>query len=289
VNFVSAWQSQDDKYLTLETLVRLNNQLTAFNNKLSKADKKQQRIDLQTTYFARFHNLIRNEFQFEKQLIEERLRTWSVSRLRTEGFALFDMAPSSKGNLFQDKVIRFQNAYNAKLPNHQFNSGDSIKISVKGTDPLNSEGVDGIVLERASKYIDVCIKASAAAALDLNRYYRLDNYVNRVSYDRMFLALHHFLAPSTPETAHLTVSHAVRDLILYSYPNSMLRLANSEGGLRMALPDRTSNSMDEYDSKVLQCVLSTPEHASRTHFIVTRCGVGRAFLSAPSRPNYSSG
>ena len=34
----------------------------------------------------------------------------------------------------------------------------------------------------------------------------------------------------------LSVSSVIRELVLYSYPNSLIRLANSPGGLRMALP-----------------------------------------------------
>lgn len=227
VNYVADWQSRDDKYLSFMNLVRLNNQLTSFDSKMTKSEKKELRKDLQLTYFARFHNLIREEFQFEKSLVEERLRTWSRLRLKSEGVALFDLSPSSKGNLFQDKVIRFQNRLKTRLPHHQFTSGDSIRITVRGQDPLKSEGIDGVVLERTFRYLDVCVKASAAASIHFSELYRLDQFVNRVSYDRMVTALQLFLHPEVETPG---VSSIVRDLILYSYPNSMLRLANSPGG-----------------------------------------------------------
>ena len=68
--------------------------------------------------------------------------------------------------------------------------------------------------------------------IDRSRLYRLDTFVNRVPYDRMIEALQLFLSPIN----ELPLSRAVRDLLLYSYPNSMIRLANSAGGLKMALP-----------------------------------------------------
>ena len=227
VNYVANWQAQDDKYLSFENLVRLNNQLIYYDNKMSKAEKKELRKELQLTYFARFHNLIREEFQYDKSLVEERLRSWSRSRLKAEGVALFDLSPSSKGNLFQDKVIRFQNSAKSRLPAHQFSSGDSVRVTLRGLDPLQSEGVEGVVLERSFRHIDVCFKASSASLIDYSRLYRLDQFVNRVAYDRMITALHLFLNPESQTTS---VSSIVRDLILYSYPNSMLRLANSPGG-----------------------------------------------------------
>ena len=230
VNYVANWQAQDDKYLSFENLVRLNNQLTYFDDKMSKVEKKELRKDLQLTYFARFHNLIREEFQYDKTLVEERLRTWSKSRLRAEGVALFDLSPSSKGNLFQDKVIRFQNSVRSRLPAHQFSPGDSIRVTQRGLDPLRAEGVEGVVLERSFRHIDVCFKASSASLIDYSKLYRLDQFVNRVSYDRMINALQLFLNPEAGDTS---VSSIVRDLILYSYPNSMLRLANSPGGMEL--------------------------------------------------------
>jgi hypothetical protein len=56
---------------------------------------------------CRFHNLIREEYEYEKQIVEERLKDWPVSRLRREGFALLDLLVVPKGNLFQEKVYRY--------------------------------------------------------------------------------------------------------------------------------------------------------------------------------------
>lgn len=98
-----------------------------------------------------------------------------------------------------------------------------------------SEAVDGVVLDRRSRYLEICIKASDAINLEANtgKSYRLDCLVNRVSYDRMLLALQVFTQSSS---SNGTVSKLVKDLLLYSYPNSLIRLHLSPGGLRLALP-----------------------------------------------------
>ena len=49
--------------------------------------------------------------------------------------------------------------------------------------------IEGIVLDRRSKYLDVCIQSADAISIDYNNDYRLDCFVNRVSYDRMLTSL----------------------------------------------------------------------------------------------------
>jgi hypothetical protein len=82
----------------------LDGELSRYKENRSKQEKKSLLSELSLTYFARFHNLIRNEYQYEKTLIDERIKSWSKSRLRQEGFALFDLKPTPRGALFQDKV-----------------------------------------------------------------------------------------------------------------------------------------------------------------------------------------
>ena len=95
--------------------------------------------------------------------------------------------------------------------------------------------VDGVVLDRRTYYLDICVKASDALNIESgpHRSYRLDCLVNRVSYDRMMLALQVFTQDSSH---HVAASKLVKDLLLYSYPNSIVRLHMSPGGLRLALP-----------------------------------------------------
>lgn len=184
----------------------------------------------------RFHNIIREEYQFEKQQIEVRLQEWPRSRLVEEGFALMDLSVVPKGNLFQEKVYRFSTGYNDKLPFHRFGVGDSVRVTLsRGGNPLDDEAIDGVVLDRRQRYIDVTLRTADASRIDRTKRYRLDTMVNRVTFDRMIEALQLFLTPATVGGA-VPISKAVRDIMLYSYPNSMIQLANTPGGLKMALP-----------------------------------------------------
>ena len=201
--------------------------------------------------------------------VEERIETWSPSRLKKEGFTLFDLLATTTGTLYQDHVYRFHYRTFDPLPYHKFAVGDAIRISISNqystsscSNSNNENYVDGIVLDRRNKYLDVAIKSTEidffehSSSYNNNnrrsgarsspsgtaRHYRLDTFLNRVSFDRMIESLQLFLSPNTNKTS----SRTLRDLILYSYPNSMLRLADSPGGLKLALPllDHNNNNMD---------------------------------------------
>mmetsp|Transcript_572 Transcript_572/g.966 ORF Transcript_572/g.966 Transcript_572/m.966 type:complete len:915 (-) Transcript_572:78-2822(-) len=105
---------------------------------------------------------------------------------------------------------------------------------------VDEKAVEGMVLDRRSKYLEICIKAADAINIDSSKEiaYRLDCFVNRISYDRMLLALQLFTQSATDSGGQqFFVSKLVKDLLLYSYPNSIIRLHRSPGGLRLALPE----------------------------------------------------
>ena len=208
-NYMAKWQSKGDHYVSYENLQRLDRivnhggsgtpSVSNIGNKSRNQNKKELFSELSLTYFARFHNMIREEYQFEKKVIEDRLKVWPVKRLRKEGFVLLDMLATPKGNLFQEKVYRFSSSYNDKLPFHRFGVGDSVRISVgRYGDPLRDDGIDGVVLDRRQKYLDVCLRSSDAAQMTKARgdRFRLDTFVNRVTFDRMVEALQLFLQPT---------------------------------------------------------------------------------------------
>ena len=192
--------------------------------------------------FIRFHNIIREEYQYEKEIVEDRIEKWSTARLMKEGFTIIDLTVYPRGNLFQEKVFRFSCSSNDdKLPFHQFAVGDGVRITTALGDPLSPDSIDGVLLDRRQKYLDICLNNSDSNKIDSMMKYRLDCMVNRVTYDRQIEALQTFLTP--PSVGVLGVSRAVRDIMLYSYPNSMIQLANTPGGLKMALPlTNTTNS-----------------------------------------------
>ena len=147
---------------------------------------------------------------------------------------MLSLTPTPRGNLFQEKVYRFIGGDNGKLPFHQFSVGDCVRITPSNGDPLSDEPIEGVLMDRGQKYLDICLSVREAARIDDFTKYRLDATVNRVAFDRQVEALQRFLNP--PSEDNLGISRAVRDIILYSYPNSMIQLANTPGGLKMALP-----------------------------------------------------
>jgi len=103
-NFAAKWQENGDHYLGLSNLKNLNNQLIKFQENRNKIQKNILLSELTLTYFARFHHIMREEYQYEFNSIEERLQTWSIRRLSKEGYALLNMKATMKSNLYQDKV-----------------------------------------------------------------------------------------------------------------------------------------------------------------------------------------
>lgn len=236
-NLAAAWQAKGEHYVSYDTLQYLNEQLASFQSNRDKSEKKELLSELTLTYFARFHNIIREEYQFDKHVVEDRLKSWTNKKLAHEGFTLFGIAATSRGSLFQDRVYRFKsNKDNTNLPYHRFSSGDTVRISTGN--PFSEKAIDGIVLDRRAKYLDICVPNSAEIRSDA--IFRLDVFVNRISYERMLKALQYFLDSGTDAYWNhpaIPLTRCLRDLILYSYPNSLIRLAKSAGGLQLALPE----------------------------------------------------
>lgn len=241
-NYAAKWQAQGPYYVSYDILRSLDEQLVNFKANRNNLEKKDLLEQLSITYFARFHNIIREEYQYEKKIAEDRLQNWSSNKLQREGFTLLGMIALPKGSLYQDKVYRFQYSRGEALPFHRFTIGDTVRITLaQGGDLFDEDAIEGVVLDRRSKYLDICLKESDALRMT-RRFYRLDSFVNRVTYDRMIEALQLFLSPNSGDS--MPLSRTIRDLLLYSYPNSLIHLANSPGGLKLALPQT------DVDSKV---------------------------------------
>ena len=279
-NFSAKWQARGSHYISYENLRVLNEKLAEARSDRSSIDKKALLSEVCLTYFARFHNIIREEYQHEKRSVEERLVTWPLKRLRSEGFVLFDLRAAPKGNLFQEKVFRFslrgqRQGPPSALPFHRFGVGDTVRVSSTKSHPSDlvsesSEGgvIDGVVLDRRRGYLDICLKADDAILIDKGAAYRLDAIVNRVTYDRMIQSLQLFLQPGD-ET--MPLSRTLRDLIIYSYPNSITRLANTPGGLRLALPQMVEEGggcIDCGAEEIVGVVMTLTRTRTRTEEVV---------------------
>ena len=259
-NLASEWQARGNYYVGYESLRTLADQLQTYEQGeqagRSRVQKRALLRELVLTYFARAHNSLREEYQHERRAVEERIRSWGAGRLRREGYALFDLRAVPKGTLFQDKVFRLtldplaSAAGNARgrdigpmssLGFHRFGVGDSVRLSRSRSraGPLSGSALDGVVLDRRAHYLEVCFRATDSVAIDPMQRYRLDCFVSRVGYDRMMQALHLLLQADGSPGAPLSqpaIARPLRDLLLYSYPGSLLRMARSPGGLRLSLP-----------------------------------------------------
>jgi hypothetical protein len=216
-----------------------------------QADVKKTVAEL---YKSNSRRLIIQEFEHEKRIIQDRLANWSNDMLRAEGFVLLDLTASMKGSVFQDRVVRFRlDRDDEPLPFHRFSTGDSVKITKISKHksgqykPLNLDNsIDGVVLERRQWYIDVCVDAAVAESTKWSGLFRLDSHVNTVTFTRMMEGLgritRSLLRPDSSDNVHSAIlrphrtSGWLRDIILMTYPDSILRLSSSAGGLRMALP-----------------------------------------------------
>ena len=161
------------------------------------------------------------------------------------------------------QVVRFDSSTKEYLGFHRFSVGDTVRVSKMNSrlGPLSPSALEGVVLDRRPKYIDISLRGMDSMQIDVSADYRLDCFVNRVSYDRMLESLQLLLqssvssssSSSSSSVSELKISQAIKDLLLYSYPNSMLRLARSPGGLKLALPAlhfnhlRISNDDDAVD------------------------------------------
>ncbi len=73
-NFAAKWQENAEHYLDLSILKNLNSQLIKFQDDRCKVQKNTLLNELTLTYFARFHHVMREEYHFELNLIEKRLK-----------------------------------------------------------------------------------------------------------------------------------------------------------------------------------------------------------------------
>lgn len=96
-------------------------------------------------------------------------------------------------------------------------------------------GAEAIVLDRSARFLDICIKPSDLARLNLQQTFRVDFSRSNMSYTRMTNGLQALLRPAKKDNPAM-LPNRLRDLLIYSYPNSITRLALSPGGLKLALP-----------------------------------------------------
>ncbi|KAL3688211.1 hypothetical protein R1sor_014520 [Riccia sorocarpa] len=177
-----------------------------------RSGKQEQRRLALESYRARFSEALEAELAEEMQAMTERLKNWTKQRLHDEGMAIFDLSVKPDGKLYRDTILRFYRAQgDGVLPvHHQFSQGDVIAISRK--DPLEEEGsvIEGVVMERARRFLRVAVPASQSGNIDMQLKWRLDLSANRVAFERCMWAVNEFASPSirqgTGHAGQLSVS-----------------------------------------------------------------------------------
>eukprot|EP00775_Hariotina_reticulata_P004851 gene4851-5098_t len=133
------------------------------------------------------------ELQEEWQEAEDRLQSWPVPRLMSEGVALFNLAAAADGGVFRDVLVKFF-LPNRPLPFHTFSQGDILLVSTGS--PLD-DSFEGVVVDFSSRWIRLAVSSTAAgeiSAAGRGMTWRLDLFANTVTHQRCSAALLEFAA-----------------------------------------------------------------------------------------------
>jgi len=137
-------------------------------------------------YVSHFKHLIELEREAEKEFHIREIQLLTGKEREQRGRAILGLKASYKGEIVGGyKVYRFGRP---DMPeNHQIKVGDVVLVS--RTNPLK-EGVEGTVYEKGKKYLDIVFSDPPP---DLTRgYWRVDLFVNDITFKRMNAALNRF-------------------------------------------------------------------------------------------------
>jgi len=135
-------------------------------------------------HFNCFTNLIKVELDDELNLVNDRWKNWTKSRLVEAGLTLFDLRGRSSGRFFGDPILIFESR-DGPLPYHKFGHGDMVIIS--RARPWGEKIIEGVVMDTNKKRIRIIVTEKPS---DLKKGgWRLDRGANRVAHDRMHEAL----------------------------------------------------------------------------------------------------
>eukprot|EP00903_Cladosiphon_okamuranus_P006318 g6193.t1 len=209
-------------------------------------------------YNAHFASLVVMELKHEKNKAYERMTSWTQHELSSGGYTVQGLVGARVGRLFREHVVRFSLPPRRKdnrvkgnpvrrppMPYHRFTAGDIVAITPGKAPPTQAEMdsgsvLDGVVLQRMPHFIDVVVKVAPEGLADATpsgrvivggstSTFRLDQFVNGVSYERMLQALQTATAPET-----LSVCPVIRGLVVDSLFPTLDRIEQIEkaGGVQ---------------------------------------------------------
>ena len=197
-------------------------------NKKKKTTRSrgQSREDVHGAYKAhkeRYSKAITCEFEEEREQFKERLESWTLARLKNEGYCLTDMRARYEGTIGRDALVRVlrprrdlpkNTPLGEELPFHRISVGDMVilsdneveRVTLEDTDAAggskgssNSNNVIGVVASRQMFYLTIAIPEDDLGDVlrdgENGRRLRIDLSANTVAYDRAISALEAFSQP----------------------------------------------------------------------------------------------
>ncbi|CAN0292068.1 unnamed protein product [Ectocarpus sp. 12 AP-2014] len=191
------------------------------------------------------------------------MTSWTQHELSSGGYTVQGLVGARVGRLFREHVVRFSLPPRRRdnrskgspvrrppMPYHRFTAGDIVAITRGKSPPTQAEMdsgsvLDGVVLQRMPHFIDVVVKIAPEGLADATpsgrvivgastATFRLDQFVNGVSYERMLQALQTATAPET-----LSVCPIVRGLVVDSLFPTLDRIEQVKmaGGVQPGVGD----------------------------------------------------
>ncbi|CAB1117510.1 unnamed protein product [Ectocarpus sp. CCAP 1310/34] len=191
------------------------------------------------------------------------MTSWTQHELSSGGYTVQGLVGARVGRLFREHVVRFSlpprrgdnrskgsPVRRPPMPYHRFTAGDIVAITRGKSPPTQAEMdsgsvLDGVVLQRMPHFIDVVVNIAPEGLADATpsgrvivgastATFRLDQFVNGVSYERMLQALQTATAPET-----LSVCPIVRSLVVDSLFPTLDRIeqVKKAGGVQPGVGD----------------------------------------------------
>ncbi|KAF5376100.1 hypothetical protein D9615_007758 [Tricholomella constricta] len=156
---------------------------------VNKIVQGEEFYDAVKNYEDRFIKLLAAEQADAEAVLQERLSSWTLDRLKEEGYCLTELSAYwLQENQFGRPVASFALGPGLALPDHRFENGTQVLVS--RIDPLleNDNVIKGSVISSTSSHI----KVSFSDMVDIDEgQWRLDVGRSNIIYDRMREAVDH--------------------------------------------------------------------------------------------------
>ncbi|KAH7924454.1 P-loop containing nucleoside triphosphate hydrolase protein [Leucogyrophana mollusca] len=175
----------------------------------------------------RFLPLLDSEQAEDEAVLRERLSSWTLNRLREEGYCLTDLSAFwLEAPQFGRPVASFLLGPGIALPEHRFENGTQVLVS--RIDPLKEPPLRGSVLGSTTTQLRIAFEDKFD--LDDGGAWRLDVGRSNIVFDRMRTAISHFnhdpnaqeadSVHQTPDRQFILHGTHLRDVLLRSFSPS---------------------------------------------------------------------